>query len=385
MRALVSAAEVLAIVTTHLDRLHDAALRLGCPAAEAPATAQAAAAELVDDLATRPETVGDLVGGLYARCREIAGRIPPADLTVAGTGPLGGDREAEAVAAALAALPADRRLAVLLIDAYAVTYGQSSVALSLDVAETARSVALGRAELVAGVDGRQTPELAGHDVAVGDLGQLSDGSAPAGGRFAGLRKHVSACALCAETLAIQTRGKAMLAALPVLALPDADRATALTALARDAGEALPSADEVAAELDGEVDRSPLVPWWLWVSALLVALLLGAGLGLLLRGQHGSSSVAVRSAPVPVSSVTPSIASTTTSAAATLPAAIATPPTTASTIPSSRTGPDSTRARSGSTSRPAPTGPTTPTASPTPTPVTATSGGTAASASFEQTS
>lgn len=333
MRALVSAAEVLAIVTTHLDRLHDAALRLGCSAAAAPATAQAAAVELVDDLASRPETVGDLVGGLYARCREIAGRAPPAglaaDLTVVGTGPLAADRESEAIAAALADLPARRRLAVLLIDSYAVTYGQSSVALSLDVAETARSVALGRAALVADVDGRQTSELADHDIAVGDLGQLSDGSAPAGGRFAGLRRHVSTCASCAETLAIQTRGKAMLAALPVLTLPDADRAPALTTLGQRAGAALPSAEEVAAELDGEVDWSPLVPWWLWVGALVVAVLLGAGLGLLLRGQHGSASVAVASAPVPVATVTPSLVSTTT-AAATLPAAIGTSPTMAST-------------------------------------------------------
>ncbi len=281
MRALVSDADLIGVVETQVDRVHDAAMRLGCSVDEAYQVAQDAALELVSDLATQPETVGDLVGGLYARCRAVSRTLRSGALT---PGPaVVGDEEAREVAEAVSELPERRRLAVLLLDAYGLTYAQAAVALELDVAETARTVALGRAALVESVDERVAPPLAGHDVAIGDLGQLSDGSAPAGGRFAGLRQHASGCATCAQHLGVQTRGRGMLAALPVLALDPAGRGELLERVGARAAAALPTVDEVESELAGGSAPRPLLPAWVWVAALVVAIVLGVLIGLLLQG------------------------------------------------------------------------------------------------------
>jgi hypothetical protein len=281
VRALVSDADLVGVVETQVDRVHDAAMRLGCTVDEAYQVAQDAALELVSDLATQPETVGDLVGGLFARCRAVSRTLRSGQLT---PGPaVVGDDEAQAVAAAVAEVPERRRLAVLLIDAYGLTYAQAAVALELDVAETARTVALGRATLVAEVDEREAPSLAGHDVAIGDLGQLSDGSAPAGGRFAGLRQHVSGCATCAQNLGVQTRGRGMLGAVPVLALDPAGRGELIERVAARAAAALPTVEEVEGELAGGPAPQPLVPAWVWVAAVVLAVTLGVLLGILLSG------------------------------------------------------------------------------------------------------
>ncbi len=287
MRALVSADDVLATAAAHLDHGYDAARRLGCPDLTAREVVAAATTALVDDLLGAPETVGDLVGGLFGRCRRAAAEHRRSASPAPATAVDGADEESRAAATALAELPERRRLAVLLLDAYGVTYAQAAVALGLDAAETARTVALGRAALVQGVDGRAAPSPSGHDTAVGDLGMLSDGSAPAGGRFAGLRKHVSGCATCAEMLGVQTRGKAMVGALPLFALPGDARLSLLAAVHDRARAELPSAAEVAAELAGEVARPRLIPVPLLVVALLVAAALGVAAGAFLvhRGDH----------------------------------------------------------------------------------------------------
>ncbi|MGH3743558.1 MAG: hypothetical protein ACRDTP_01700, partial [Mycobacteriales bacterium] len=128
------------------------------------------------------------------------------------------------------------------------------------------------------------------------------GSAPAGGRFATLRRHVSSCAVCAEVLAAETRGRALAASLPIHAPSDDDRADLLARASSRASTVLPAATEVQAELAGERGDPPLIPAFVIVLSLAVALLLGAGLGVLLRG-GGNADAASISGVTPTSSVT----------------------------------------------------------------------------------
>lgn len=278
MRALVSADDVAAVLTAHVDRAHDAAVRLGCRDGDAVDLTADSAAELIEALWRRPETVGDLVGGLYARTRLLAERRVgqgPGD----GFGP--GAPPDEEAGAALAALPEQRRLGVLLVDSYGLSLEQAAIGVGLDVPETARSVALGRLAVAAIIDGQRAPSLAGHDVAVGDLGQLADGSAARGGRFATLRRHVAGCATCAGVLAAQTRGRSLVAGLPVLVLDTSTRADLLDRAGIRARAVLPTAEQIQAELDGRAPRQRLLPASLVVLVLLVAAVLGGVTGALL--------------------------------------------------------------------------------------------------------
>lgn len=345
MRALVSSSEVHAVLDAHVDKLHDAARRLGCTEDEAFEVCRTASAELVGDLAERPETVGDLVGGLYGRARETAVRVrrgggAPVPLDEEATGSLLGDTvEVGATEEALFDLPERRRLGVLLIDSYALTLEQAAIALHLDAAETARTVALGRIALVAAVDGRAAPSLAGHDTAVSDLGMLADGTAPVGGRFAALRRHVSSCATCAGVLGVQTRGRGLVAALPVLGLAADDRAELLTSTGQRAATLLPTAEEVRAELAGEVERPPLIPFAVIAIALAAAVLLGVGIGVLAAGGTGPD--------VPTAGVVETSTPTATAASPSLSVPVSDTPTT-TTAPIS---PSPTRTRLVTTAAP----------------------------------
>lgn len=351
MRALVSASDVVAVLTAHIDRVHDAARRLGCSGDEAFEVTRTASAALIDDLAQQPETVGDLVGGLYARGRATATKVRRgggAPVSYDASGTMLDDAETAEVEAALFDLPERRRLGVLLVDAYALTVDQAAVGLGLDAAETARTVALGRLALVADLDGGAAQSLLGHDVAVGDLGQLADGSAPAGGRFATLRRHVASCAVCAEVLAAETRGRALGASLPIHAPSDEDRADLLARASSRASTVLPAAEEVQAELAGERDDPPLIPAFVIVLALVVALLLGAGLGLLLHGGRNDSTATV-SATTPVTST--STPGTSTPAPTLLTTSTTPPPTTQSQVPTSSAAPRSSAPVAPSTTAP----------------------------------
>lgn len=336
MRALVSASDVVAVLTAHVDRVHDAARRLGCSGDEAFEVTRTASAALIDDLAQQPETVIDLVGGLYARGRATASTVRRgggAPVSYDGTDTLLDEAETAEVEAALFDLPERRRLGVLLVDAYALTIDQAAVGLGLDAAETARTVALGRLGLVADLDRGAAPSLLGHDVAVGDLGQLADGTAPAGGRFATLRRHVSSCAVCAEVLAAETRGRALAAALPIHGPSDEDRADLLARASSRASTVLPSAEEVQAELAGERADPPLIPAFVIVLALAVALVLGVGLGLLL---HGGSSNASASLSPTTTAAAPTVTATPSPTSSSLPATTAPTSTSPTPLTSSRT-------------------------------------------------
>lgn len=402
VKALVSAAAVTSAVRAQADRVHDAARRLGCTDAEATDVTTHAITALLDDLDHRPGDVRDLVGGLFARAWEPARRTrqsptialrsptPPPD---APDSVLQSAAQSVAVHRALSSLPDLQRVAVLVRDSYGLDLEQTAVALLLDPPEAARTVALGRLALTATFDDENPISLAGHDVAVGDLGQLSDGSAPPSGRFAALRRHVSGCALCASVLFAQSRAHEMLSALPVLALPEQDRETLLRDAEQRAALLLPTAEEVRRRLEEGSSRRPLVPPVLVVGLIVVAILLGLGIGALAGGgstnsdnaaltvttaptAHGSPSPgASRSttpAPTPASSATATLTATPGNPSAQPPTAAPRPrptparPTTTPTTARARSTPTTSAAPTATSTRAASTR-ATPTPSPTASP------------------
>jgi DNA-directed RNA polymerase specialized sigma24 family protein len=299
VKALVSAAAVTSVIRAQADRVHDAARRLGCTDPEATAVTAVAVTALLDDLDKRPGTVRDLAGGLFARAWEpalqtrsastitVRTSAPPAD---APDSVLQTAAQSVAVQRALGSLPDDQRFALLVRDSYGLDLDQTAVALDLDPPEAARVIALGRLGLTAAFDNEQAISLAGHDVAVGDLGQLSDGSAPPGGRFASLRRHVSGCALCASVLFAQSRAREMLSAFPVLALPEQERVTLLREAEQRTAILLPTAEEVRRRLEEGSSRRPLVSPVLIAGLLVVAVLVGLGIGALISsGGSGDST------------------------------------------------------------------------------------------------
>lgn len=377
VRALVSASAVTDVVAAHADQAGDAARRLGCTVREAAEVTRLAAAQLVDDLDRRPETVRDLVGAFLARVRLHAETLRqsrvtgPTDRTPALGAPaavLQSAAQRAAVERGLDELGDEDRLALLARDSYDLTVHQTAVALSLDAPQSARTIALARLLLVAAVEGTAPISMAGHDIAVGDLGQLADGSAPPGGRFATLRRHVSGCAECAAVLAVQSRATAMLSALPVLALDDADRDALISDAWRQAAAVLPAEAAVQQELREGSRARPIVAPLIATGALLGALVLGGGLGALLAShpaQGSTDTVVPTSSPpspqagstsaAPVTTVatpTPSVV-TSTAVVSTAPPAPTTTRPTPSPSKTTSPSPSASGTPTGSTAAPSP--------------------------------
>jgi DNA-directed RNA polymerase specialized sigma24 family protein len=374
VRALVSAAAVAEVVAAHANQANDAARRLGCTAQESPEAVRLAALQLIDDVDRRPETVRDLVGAFLARVRTQAetlrrtraGLAP--NQTPASDAPAAVVRSAAqsaAVVQALDSLSDEDRLALLAKDSYDLTVHQAAVALSLDAPESARTIALARLQFVAAVEGDAPLSLAGHDVAVGDLGQLADGSAPPGGRFAALRRHVSGCARCASALGVQTRSTAMLAALPILALDDLNRDAIIEGTRRQAAAVLPTDAEIRRELEEGSTARPIIAPLIVIGALLGALVLGGGVGALFASDPANGSPEVTpptTGPSSTSSSTPT--TPVRSATAPEPTVITSTAVVPISPPTSSTKPPPTISRPPTTAVTTP--PATPT-SPTPTP------------------
>lgn len=334
VKALVSATAASAVVHAYADRVHDAARRLGCAEPAATEVTRTAVSTLIDDLDKRPDTVKDLVGGLFARSRAAARRVSHSPVSVAG--------ESGAPAATLASLPAEQRFAVLLRDSYGLSLDQAAVALGLDEPEAARVIALARSAMTAAHDRAPVATLTGHDVAIGDLGQLSDSSAPAGGRFNALRRHVSQCARCAAVLSAQSRAQDLLTALPVLALRDVDRVSLLRDTEQRAAVVLPTEAEVRTQLQQGSRRQPLLPPVLVGGLTAVALVAGLGIGAL--AGSGATSSTSAAATVDTSSSIPATATSRTPVLITPSALIAptTVPLTPAPVPSPATTPASSR-------------------------------------------
>jgi hypothetical protein len=358
VRALVSGSAVTAVIRAHLDQAYDAARRLGCDAREAEEVARLAAHQLIDDLKQQPESVRDLVGGFLARVREHAEVVRLARRVPTGSN----------VEQALGLLSDGDRFALLTRDSYDLTVHQAAVALGVDGPESARTVALARLALVAAVDGTPPISLAGHDIALGDLGQLADGSAPPGGRFAAVRRHVSGCAQCAAVLTAETRATAMIGTVGLQTLPDANREAIIASAARHAADVLPTDVAVQRELDEGSERQPILNPLLVISVLLGALLIGGIIGALIASNSsgGPSNVTVptTSTAAPTDTATPTQTSPATTGSPTLTVITSTapppttpPPTRPTTPPPRSITPTPTRTGPAGTTTPTPSPPT----------------------------
>ncbi|MHB8340318.1 MAG: sigma-70 family RNA polymerase sigma factor [Mycobacteriales bacterium] len=305
MRALVSATEVTQTCRAQADRVHDVVRRLGCDPAEASEVTESALFELIDALVRRPESVRDLVGGLFARARRLAEQVRshrtlagegPADAADASTSVLRAAGQDAAVEAGLDTLGDRQRFALLLRDSYNLSPAQVAVALGADPGPNpeatlrAVSAVIGEARLaLLSAVGEQVPSVpAEHATSLAELTALSDGTAAGGGRTPVARRHVSGCAPCAAVLDAQTRARALMVSLAVLALPDDERDPILRRAAARAEAALPSAAAVAQELTAD-DDGPLLPPVLVGLALAVALVLGALTGALLSQKHTAAA------------------------------------------------------------------------------------------------
>jgi hypothetical protein len=229
-------------------------------------------------------------------------------------------------------------------------------------------VALARLALVAAVDGTPPISLAGHDIALGDLGQLADGSAPPGGRFAAVRRHVSGCAQCAAVLTAETRATAMIGTVGLQTLPDANREAIIASAARHAADVLPTDVAVQRELDEGSERQPILNPLLVISVLLGALLIGGIIGALIASNSsgGPSNVTVptTSTAAPTDTATPTQTSPATTGSPTLTVITSTapppttpPPTRPTTPPPRSITPTPTRTGPAGTTTPTPSPPT----------------------------
>jgi len=287
----------VAAVRVHLDRVHDAVRRLGCGPDEAVAVVQDSALDLVEVVAARPEAVEDAVGWWFARARALGcgGRAADEGLPLGG-GVLSGDDDQAVLAAALDQLPERARAALLLRDSYDLPDASVGAALNTDAAGAMRLVASARLEFLPLVDDVPSPAVADHQGDIGALARLAEGG-PVAARDATARRHSLSCDACRAVTDAQQRAHLMLGGLTVVSVPEADRAAVLSAVEQAAYAALPTAEALLLrgreQLERELERderrtfSPL----LTLLALLMAALLGLGVGLLLSRDDGTTELA----------------------------------------------------------------------------------------------
>ena len=281
--ALVSADDVIAAVRVHVDRVHDLLRREGCGPAEAIEVCESYALALIDTLVNAPETVGDLAGWWFGRALELGRRLGgrrDSEGTAAEEVPtsvLSGTAGEAEVRAALDALPQQERAAVLLRDGYDLPVEAVGVALGRSPEGAAATIAAGRLGLVARHDGRPAPDLSFHTgrtaADIGMLGRLADGTLTHP-RAVPLRRHLSTCLVCEETVNRQARARRLVAGLPVLAFPDEAREGLLSRVAERADAVLPSVDELFTAIEEDEDVRPLVSPIIVILAIVLALVMG---------------------------------------------------------------------------------------------------------------
>lgn len=281
----VSADDVLAAVRVHADRVHDAVRRLGCDPRAAVEVVETSALDLVDAVATRPETVPDAVGWWFARARELAVRLAARtpDLPLGG-GVLAVDADQQVLAEALDRLPETERFALLLRDSYDLPAESVGAAIGTDPAAALQRVGYARLAFLPLVDDAPVPDVPTHQTDVGALARIGEGG-PVAARDATTRRHALSCDACRGLTDAQQRAHVLLTGLTVVALPEAERTGVLARVQTAAQAALPAHARsvilhAEQEWDDEVGPRPF-------SLLLVLLLplvagvLGAGIGLLL--------------------------------------------------------------------------------------------------------
>jgi DNA-directed RNA polymerase specialized sigma24 family protein len=291
-----SAEDVFAAVRVHADRVHDFVRRLGCSGPAAAEVVETSALDLVDAVATRPESVPDVVGWWFGRARALGRSVAGA---VAGTSPelpLGGgllsaDEDQALVAEALDVLPERDRVALLLRDSYALPAVSVGVALGADVEMGMELVGRARLAFLAGIGDDEVRPTAGHAVQLGALARLAEGG-PVAAADATARRHAQACQICRSVLDAEARAHSMLAGLAVVALPERVREEVLAHVEAQAQAYLPSAADLMLDDDEVLDEEPsrwAVPLYA-LAALVAAVVVGTVIGLLLsRSPSGSGS------------------------------------------------------------------------------------------------
>lgn len=286
--ALLSAEDFALVVAGHADRVHDLVLRYGCPPGGAAEVVAATALDLLDALASAPETVPDLAGWWFANAAEVARRAalsaPEAAPPAAPAGLLAA-AEAEAHArAALDALVDRERAAVLLRDAYDLPLPTVAVALRRPPEAASALLATARLHLAERLTGRPAAVLGEHPARPGVtpavLSELVDGSLPAP-RVPPVRRHLAGCPACERMADELAHARAALAALPILALAEEAREAMLAEVGARAQAMLPTPAQVAAAAARAVDPPRSISLLLVVLVLLAAGVAGAAVGVLL--------------------------------------------------------------------------------------------------------
>ena len=355
---MLTADDVIAVVRVHADRVHDAVRRLGCGPDAALEIVEASAFDLLDAVATRPDSVGDPVGWWFARARELGRSLTDEDGSLPmGGGVLAGDANQVRLAEALEERPERERAALLLRDSYDLPPTAVGTVLSLDAAGAMELVGRARLAFLPTLLGGDSTPLADHAVDLGALARLAEGGQIAA-RDATTRRHVQSCASCATVVDAQERARRLLSGLTVVALPDIDREGLLGRVTGRARQTLPAAVPARSAAELEEDEDELFRRWsLSLSALGLVLAVGAGvlIGFLLTREGttpraGTSTAAlVSSAPVlnvevpplPTTDPTPALSPTPRVFLITpspTPPPTATPPVTASPTPTVATEP-----------------------------------------------
>lgn len=285
---MVAAETVVAAVRAHADRVHDLARRLGCNPSAAAEVTEASALELVDAAAATPHEVADPVGWWFRRAEELAravsGGVPAArqPRPMGETRPFVGLVGQGVLTRALAELPDEERLLLLLRDSYDLAPSTVAAASGRTPDAVSLMVARGRLELLDSC-GEAVPEPTGHVGELGPLARVAEGSvAP---RDVAVARHVGRCAGCTAVVDAQTRARRLMAGLVVVALVDADRDTVLRRTRQRAGDLLPTRaaiDEARAAVLAEEppEPPPLVSGLLVLALLLLGLVVGVVAGVL---------------------------------------------------------------------------------------------------------
>ncbi len=304
----VSAEDVLAAVRVHADRVHDAVRRLGCDPRAAAEVVETSALDLVDAVATRPETVPDAVGWWFGRARALAVRVAARtpDLPLGG-GVLSVDEDQEVLAEALDQLPEPERFVLLLRDSYDLPAGSVAAALGTDAAEAMERVGRARLALLPLVDDEPALAVPDHQSDVGALARIGEGG-PVAARDATTRRHALSCEACRGLTDAQQRAHLLLTGLTVVALPEAQRGGVLARVGTAAQAALPTNAELPVPYQDERWDDDVEPrsfsLLLVLLLLLVAGLLGVGLGLLLTQTGGDETTSAGTLPEDAQLISP---------------------------------------------------------------------------------
>jgi hypothetical protein len=294
---VLTADDVIAAVRVHADRVHDAVRRLGCGPEAATQVVERSALGLVDAVARQPESVGDPVGWWFAKARALGRQAAGGDDDLPlGGGLLSSDANQVRLAEALESRPERERAALLLRDSYDLPAAAVGTALGLDAQGAMEVVAAARLAFLPTLVSAVPPVPTDHAVDLAALARLASGGQQAA-RDATARRHVRSCEQCADLLDAQERARRMLAALTVVALPDADREELLARVESRARAVLPAAGAVE---DVEWEELPGRRYSLsmMVLGLVAAVGLGIGGGMLAsRGKPVSPTTDVDSIPL----------------------------------------------------------------------------------------